>query len=165
LALTSGENYTAAALPYEGGANAVIVLPDQGRFDDVAAALTVAGLHIVADAEPVGMGALGLPKFTSDSCVQELTPALQSAGVKQLFTQTPHWPMFGSDATRAVDFVKHRVVVAVNEPGTEAAAATAVGGLGGDGPQLTFIVDRPFLTAILDADGAVLFLAQVTDPR
>ena len=165
LALTSGEGYTAAALPYEGGATAVVVLPDQGRFDDVAAALTVADLRRSADADPVGTGALGLPKFTSDSGVQELSPALQSAGVEQLFTQTPDWPMFGNGVDLAVDFVNHRVVVAVNELGTEAAAATAVGGLGGDDPELSFIVDRPFLMAILDADGAVLFLGQVTDPR
>ena len=81
LALTSGENYTAAALPYEGGANGVIVLLDRRRFDDVAAALTVADLRSAADAEPAGMGAPGLPKFTSDSGLQELNPALQSAGM------------------------------------------------------------------------------------
>jgi serine protease inhibitor len=30
---------------------------------------------------------------------------------------------------------------------------------------LSFVVDRPFRMEILDADDAVLFLGQVTDPR
>ena len=69
------------------------------------------------------------------------------------------------DPPHSIAFVKHRVVVAVNELGTEAAAATAVGGIGGMGPERSFIVNRPFVMAILDADDAVLFIGQVTDPR
>ncbi len=106
-----------------------------------------------------------LPKFTSDSGIQELIPALQSMGVSRMFTGTPDWPMFDNGDRHSVRFINHRVVVAVNELGTEAAAATAVGGIGGAGPDFTFVVDRPFLMAILDADDSVLFLGQVTDPR
>ena len=164
LALSSGDGYNAAAVPYEGGAQAVFVVPERGRFDEVVAALSPADLRGFAEAAPGESGAFVLPKFTSDSGVQELTLALRSAGVQQLFTATPDWPMFRNGDEHRVSFVQHRVVVAVNELGTEAAAATAVGGIGG-GPGLSFIVDRPFLMAILDADGAVLFVGQITDPR
>lgn len=166
LAVTAGDGYSAAMLPYEGGAKAVIVLPDEGRFEDVAAGLTVATLTDAAAAE-VGEESywVDLPKFTSDTGIQELVPALQSVGVRQMFVSTPDWPMFGNEDEHAISFVNHRVVVAVNELGTEAAAATAVGGIGGAGPEFAFRVNRPFLMAILDADDAVLFLGQVTDPR
>ena len=166
LAVIEADGYAAAVLPYEGGAKAVIVLPDPGRFEAVAADLTAADLRELAAAD---IGArpfeLSLPKFTSDSGIQELTPALQSAGVSRLFTWTPDWPMFDNADRHTIAFVKHRVVVEVNELGTEAAAATAIGGVGSALPLNTFVVNRPFVMAILDADDAVLFLGQVTDPR
>ncbi len=165
LQLTPGEGYTAAALPYVGGATAVFVLPDEGRFEEVVAALTAADFDRFAASPAVGTGEFALPKFTSDSGIQELIPALRSAGVEGLFTLTPDWPMFGNSDSHAIDFVKHRVVVAVTELGTEAAAATAAGGIGGIGPVRSFVLNRPFVMAILDADDAVLFLGQITDPR
>jgi serine protease inhibitor len=165
LAVATGDGFRAAVLPYEGGAQAVIVLPDEGRFDEVVAGLTASTLATLsttpADEQ---FYAFRLPKFTTDSGMQELVPALRSLGVQQVFEGTPNWPMFGNSDDHSIAFVKHRVVVAVNELGTEAAAATAVGGIGG-GPEYTFDVDRPFAMAILDADDAVLFVGQVTDPR
>ncbi len=166
LAVTEADGYAAAVLPYVGGATAVIVLPDQGRFDEVAVGLTAADLRTLAGADAAEHTyEVSLPKFTSDSGILELIPALESIGVSRLFTPTPGWPMFGNGDPLRVDFVKHRVVVAVNELGTEAAAATAVGGIGGAVSEHTFLVERPFIMAILDADDTVLFLGQVTDPR
>lgn len=166
LAVTEADGYSAAVLPYEGGAKAVIVLPDQGRFDEVAAGLTATELRSLAGAELAEETYwLGLPKFTSDSGILELVPALQAMGVSQLFAGTADWPMFDNGDLHSVLFVKHRVVVAVNELGTEAAAATAVGGLGSSGPVNEFIVNRPFVMAILDADDTVLFVGQIVDPR
>ena len=166
LAVTEADGYAAAVLPYVGGATAVIVLPDQGRFDEVAAGLTATELRSLAGAELAEETYwLGLPKFTSDSGILELVPALQAMGVSQLFAGTADWPMFDNGDLHSVLFVKHRVVVAVNELGTEAAAATAVGGLGSSGPVNEFVVNRPFVMAILDADDTVLFVGQIVDPR
>ena len=59
--------------------------------------------------------------------------------------------------------------MAVDEQGTEAAAATAVIGIATGAPDPTepvrFIADRPFLIAIVDlATDAVVFLGRVVDP-
>ena len=64
-------------------------------------------------------------------------------------------------------FVQHQAFVQVNEAGTEAAAATAVGGAkanGGGGPRL-FRADHPFVFLIRDvSSGAILFLGRLHDP-
>ena len=62
-----------------------------------------------------------------------------------------------------------RVALDVDEKGTEAAAATAVGMDSGGGPsalkQHAVRLDRPFLFALRDTDtGAVLFMGRVVDP-
>lgn len=63
----------------------------------------------------------------------------------------------------------HQGFVAVDEAGTEAAAATAVvfGDAGAPpAPELTLSVDRPFLFVIRDnATAEILFMGRVTDPR
>ncbi|MEM7608982.1 MAG: serpin family protein, partial [Myxococcota bacterium] len=65
--------------------------------------------------------------------------------------------------------VFHKAFVAVDEVGTEAAAATAVvmGRAGSrPAPPEPFNVDRPFLFYIRDVEsGAVLLLGRVVDPR
>jgi serpin B len=63
--------------------------------------------------------------------------------------------------------VIHEAFIAVDEDGTEAAAATAVVVGRTSAPQdvVELTVDRPFLFAIRDNDtGAILFLGRVVDP-
>jgi serpin B len=66
-----------------------------------------------------------------------------------------------------VSAVVHKAFVAVNEAGTEAAAATAVSMMGGGAPHPMpmFRADHPFLFLIRDnSSGSILFLGRVTDP-
>ena len=59
----------------------------------------------------------------------------------------------------------HKAVVEVNEEGTEAAAATAVGMRTTSMPPM-FEVNRPFLFLIREhATGTILFIGRVTNPR
>jgi len=63
----------------------------------------------------------------------------------------------------------HQADIDVDEKGTEAAAATAVGVDTGGGPsalkEITFRLDRPFLFLLRDVDtGAILFMGRVVDP-
>jgi serpin B len=71
--------------------------------------------------------------------------------------ETPQW---------LIDVV-HKAYVDVNEQGTEAAAATAVGMAGGIPPEPPkFIADHPFVFLIRDnLSGAILFFGRVVDPR
>ncbi len=60
--------------------------------------------------------------------------------------------------------VKHKTFVDVNEEGTEAAAATAVG-IGFTSVPQPIVVDRPFLFAIRETlSGTILFLGMITNP-
>ncbi len=70
-----------------------------------------------------------------------------------------------------ISAVIHQANIDVDEKGTEAAAATAVGmstgGCGASGPDkvITLRLDRPFLYLVRDLEtGAVLFMGHVTDP-
>jgi serpin B len=62
--------------------------------------------------------------------------------------------------------VVHQAFVAVDEKGTEAAAATAViVGETSAPPPATLTIDRPFIFAIIDRPtGATLFIGRVLDP-
>jgi serpin B len=71
-----------------------------------------------------------------------------------------------AEGMEPIAFVFHDVAIAIDEKGTEAAAATAVvfGDDGGDEPEpvATMVVDRTFYLAIRDREfGAVLFFARI----
>jgi serpin B len=68
-----------------------------------------------------------------------------------------------------ISSVIHQANIDVDEKGTEAAAATAVGVDVGGGPsplkEITFRLNRPFLFLLRDVDtGAILFMGRVVDP-
>jgi serpin B len=58
----------------------------------------------------------------------------------------------------------HKAFVAVNEKGTEAAAATA-GAMIESAPNVTLTIDRPFIFVIRDLpSGQILFVGRVLNP-
>ncbi len=64
--------------------------------------------------------------------------------------------------------VLHKAYIAVDEQGTEAAAATGVvvGTLAMPAGSVTVHVDHPFLFLITDrSSGTILFMGKVVDPR
>ena len=68
-----------------------------------------------------------------------------------------------------ISAVIHQANIDVDEQGTEAAAATAVGMDTGGGPSaldnVTIRFDRPFLFFVRDVKtGAILFMGRVVDP-
>ena len=77
----------------------------------------------------------------------------------------------GIDGTRElfIGDVVHQAIIEVDEEGTEAAAATAIGMRAGSAmptaPPRSFIADRPFAFFLQDArTGVVLFMGRVADP-
>ena len=111
-------------------------------------------------------GRIVLPRFTLE-CGASLNKALSALGMAVAFD--PH----RADLSRMtegvwIDKVDHETVVRVNEEGTKAAAATAVGmagGVGGGEKPFEMIVNRPFLCAIWDRETKTpLFLGAVVDP-
>jgi serpin B len=116
-------------------------------------------------------GTVVLPRFRLE-CDLSLVPALRAIGLADLFS-TDACNLSGAfldDDPVFVNTVHHRAVVEVNEEGTEAAAATAMGYLRGlpHGSALEpfrMIVDRPFLFLICDNNtGTLLFSGAIYDP-
>ncbi len=70
------------------------------------------------------------------------------------------------DRELAIEYVKHKSFVEVNEEGTEAAAATVVAIFESALPdELYFVADEPFIFAIREKNtGAVVFIGKMMDP-
>jgi serpin B len=164
----SGSGWSAAALGYAGGATSmVVVVPDAGTFDAFEQGLTAGGLTaILAPAQPPPSGIVTLPRFAF-STPSPLSEVLTALGMTDAFDAS-RADFSGLDGLRdlSVEDVIHKAVIAVDEKGTTAAAATGVSvGTAAIflGPVL--IVDRPFLFFIRhDPTGAILFQGRVVDP-
>lgn len=165
--LRAGPGWRAVTLPYAGRRAAMtIVLPDPGRFAAVEqqavrdgfAAFTRGGRHATLD--------LTLPRWTFRTTAS-LVASLQSLGMRTVFTDAADLtPMTEEHLRLTVADVLHQAFVAVDEEGTEAAAATAVVVEATAAPMTEeFRVDRPFLFTIHDTEhGTPLFVGRVTDP-
>lgn len=172
---------TVVALDYLGRElRCLILLPDEGRaVDAAAAALTPADFtrwkKLAGDIPPTRI-VLHLPRFRIEGATLPLGLALRQLGMKSAFDEPLGNANFDRMARRRPDdYLKisevfHQTFIALDEEGTEAAAATAVMSFAGSAvnPQkpIEVRVDRPFLFAIQHrASGACLFLGRITDPR
>ena len=171
FAYAQGDGYQAVELPYRGKDEAtvelfmVILLPQAGRFEEVAGSLDAQNVQaILADLQPQAVE-LALPKFSFEASFN-LNDPLGALGMPIAFTGSANFS--GMDGTRDlfISDVVHKAFVAVDEAGTEAAAATAViiGRTSVETP-VEMTVNRPFVFLILDKPtGAILFLGQVVNP-
>jgi serpin B len=166
--MTRGKGWRAARLPYAGRRLAMtLVLPDPGRLRQVEQQVTSGGLAQVLAAGPEVMLDVRLPRLTFRS-QSELKGALQQLGMRTAFDayMADFRPMTVEDLDLYVSAVPHEAFVAVDEDGTEAAAATAVV-ISTLSASVTepFHVDRPFLFVIHDVKhGTPQFLGRVEDP-
>jgi serpin B len=167
-ALTQGDGWRAARLPYAGRTLAMtLVLPDPGRMGDVESSLASGGWAELLLAGRPTMLDIQLPKWTFRTQAP-LAGVLQQLGMQTAFDPdaADFRPMTEEDLDLHVSAVLHEGFIAVDEEGTEAAAATAMEMSTTSAPVTEpFHVDRPFLFAIHDVDyGTPLFLGRVDDP-
>ena len=164
---SEGANYQATELPYDGRElSMIVILPRAGAFADFEQSFDSRILKTIVDGLTSREVALTMPKFgfeTSMSLKQNLT----ALGMGNAFTDSADFSgMDGARDLRIQDVI-HKAYVAVDEDGTEAAAASAVivgtTALPSDTAEMK--VDRPFLFLIRDnPTGTVLFLGRVSDP-
>lgn len=170
-AYAEGDGYQALALEYkETAARMILLVPDAGRYDDFEASLDQERFEeIVAGLESTDVDLI-MPKFEFESDF-ELSEKLEAMGMSAPFD--PGGADFSGMSAEAgrdlyISAVIHKAFVAVDEEGTEAAAATAVIVATESEPAppaVSLIIDRPFLFAIQDAEtGALLFFGRVLDP-
>jgi serpin B len=167
--LAHAPGVTVLDLPYGGGPfTMTIVVPSHPTgLDSLVATLTedawnawTAALHS-ADAD------VSLPKFRF-SYDASLPPMLSALGMPHAFCESGGpWDFTRMHAAGdvCITTVRHKAFVDVNEEGTEAAAATAVG-VGPTSAPPRVDVDRPFLFAIREnLSGTILFLGRVMRPQ
>jgi serpin B len=174
------DGFTAVAVPYSGGElQFVVLVPDE-----------VSGLQALEKKLSAEMLAqcvklerhdvdLYMPKFKFEPPTIALAAALKALGMDSAFDQPRGSANFDRIAPRKpndylyISDVFHKTFIAVDEKGTEAAAATAVTMMMATAmapqptpPPIVVKVDRPFVYAIQHVpSGVCLFLGRVTDPR
>jgi serpin B len=162
----SSADYEVVGLPYEGGAlSLVIVLPQPGHYDAVRALLGQnAWSDLLSDLASTEV-TVSLPKLTYQGASFSIKGGLQALGMTSAF-QGADFSGITSDQPLEVEDVVQQDYLAIDENGTEAAAATGVSvGTNIATPSpLSVVVDRPYFLFIRDASGLLLFAAQINDP-
>jgi serpin B len=170
----TGENCQVARLPYGRDKIAMyIFLPNPGvSIDSFVANLNqTVNDEYINNLTPTNNLVVELPKFKVEYGVKRLNNALQQLGMNIAFD--PNNANFSGiaspkNANLYISFVDHEAIIEVNEEGTVAAAATAVG-IGTatslhDQPP-SFIVNRPFFFEIRDdRSGSILFMGKIFNP-
>ncbi len=161
------DGHQIAELPYAGHDVSMMLILPKDDLKSFEANLTPQTLDRLIDKLDSENGLLTFPKFSYPS-ESDLEPALLSLGITDAFDQgqadfsgiTGARDLFVSD-------VFHKAFIAVDEQGTEAAAATAavmgVRSMPMAGFQMN--LNRPFLYLIYDRPtSSILFIGRLTDP-
>ena len=161
-------------MSYEGGkAQMIVLLPDQERFDEIEGLLGIGMMDNVLRTSAWTNLKLFMPRFEFKSSL-DLADTLKKMGMQDAFVErkadftgiagNPLHPL-------NIDEVFHKAFVAVDEMGTEAAAATvvatgeAVAALVPTKAPIVVRIDRPFIFIIRDTvHDTVLFVGRVLDP-
>jgi serpin B len=161
-----GDGYQAVALPYlSPTVKMLLILPSEGTFDDFVNGLDDAAFTSIRASLRESTVTLALPKFQFES-ENKLKGALTSLGMPSAFGNADFSGIAGGIEQLYIDEVYHKAFVAVDEEGTEAAAATAVVVTRESAkPLANLSLDRPFVFAVYDEPtGELLFLGSLADP-
>jgi serpin B len=168
LAYLRGDGYQTVLLPYRDIGLAMAVLLPDGPVAALRPKLAAAGLGGLLAGTSRQRIALSLPRFRLETAFG-LIPVLRRLGVTEAFGSRADFSGITDAEPLRINAVAHKAYIDVDEQGTEAAAATAVGitaMAAFQPPPVTMVVDRPFLFAIIDtATWLPLFLGQVSRPR
>ena len=174
------EGYSVVTLPYLGNElQFVLLVPD--KKDGLATLQKSLTSNALTDCAHLKRREviLHMPKFKLEPATMPLASTLNSLGLRTAFDQPQGSANFDRMAPRKpndylyVGNVFHKTWLALDEHGTEAAAATIVmieyaGAMppSKEPPPIEVRADRPFMFAIQHVrSGACLFLGRVTDPR
>lgn len=164
-----GDGYAVAELPYAGeSAVMTLLVPDEGRFEEIEAQIDGAMFNeALANLAPADV-TLRMPKFEFESPFN-LSDALIEMGMPLAFDENrADFSGMTDQQDLYIGNVIHKAFVAVDEKGTEAAAATAVVMEGATAmmPENVLTINRPFLFFIRDVEtGQILFIGRVLNPE
>ena len=160
--------YQMIELPYVSRNVAMlVVLPPAGPLLTALQRLDTALFDQLREKLARHLVTLQLPKWSFESA-RQLKEPLRALGMVKAFEpgSADLSGMDGQPGQLYIDEVYHKAFVAVDEQGTEAAAATAVVIREVSAPpHVELRVDRPFMFFLFDQPtGQILFLGHVTDP-
>jgi serpin B len=162
-----GEGYQAVELPYLSPAvRMLLILPAEGELAGFSERLDDAVLSEVIGELREHEVTLALPRFSFESETRLKAP-LQALGMSLPFEGDADFSAIaGGIEPLWIDEAYHKAFVAVDEKGTEAAAATAVViSTESAKPLASITFDHPFVFCIYDQPtGQILFLGQLADP-
>jgi serpin B len=162
----AGEGYQIVELPYDGGQlSMVILLPDTGTLDAFTGQLDAEFMdeNLRVAYRQVN---LAMPRFEFESEFI-LADTLARMGMEEAFTEQADFSGMTGNQELYITDILHKAFVAVDEEGTEAAAATAVivGETAMPDQPISVTVDHPFLFVIRDIEtGTILFVGRVMNP-
>ncbi|MCU0426410.1 MAG: serpin family protein [Candidatus Kapabacteria bacterium] len=161
-------------LPYSNGQfTMTILLPNDGeRLNSVIASLTPATFTQALQNLSSTATLIALPKFTMETRYEERQTQpreLHALGMGLAFTPAADFSaMYRPPLRAAISFVIHKTFLQVDERGTEAAAATAVGIELTSAPAQPRIIrfDRPFAFFIREkSSNMILFAGTLYEPK
>jgi len=164
----STATYDAVELPYVGNVSMDIVMPKQGTLSAFESTLSGDAFQTIVSSLKADTGVVSIPKFSYHGDTISLKTLLGGLGMVTAFTKAADFsPMAPSDKIMIGD-VLHKAFLSVDENGTEAAAATAVIGVGTAarlGTPPSIVVDHSFLFTLRDRPtGTILFAGRINDP-
>jgi serpin B len=170
LPYLAGKGFQAVELPYIGEETSMlIIVPEQDHLAAIESSLDAAQLEQILQQTQDVEVQLYLPKFEY-STEYPLADFLAEMGMPDAFCGGEvDFSGMDEQGNLCISQVFHKAFVAVDEKGTEAAAASAVvmeaSAIMGDQP-VVLNVDRPFIFLILHKpSNSILFMGRVLDPR
>jgi len=164
---TEEEEYQAVELRYDGGElSMVILLPEAGQFEAFEETLNAQQVDSIITGLKSTEVALTMPQFEFESEFS-LKDTLAWMGMPVAFSSAADFSGMTGKPELFISDVVHKAFVAVDEAGTEAAAATAVimDLTAVPEPPVEVTLDHPFIFLIRDIEtGAVLFVGRVMNP-
>ncbi|MDY6938400.1 MAG: serpin family protein [Cyanobacteriota bacterium] len=167
------ETFQAVSLPYGNGQfSFYIFLPKAGiELTDFVGNLNDTNWETWIDEFSQQPGSIQIPKFELEYEIT-LNDTLKALGMDVAFdrTRADFSAMRTPPPGLAIDRVKHKTFVEVNETGTEAAASTSVGAVTTSAPAFqepfSMVVDRPFFCAIREnRTQTIVFMGSIVDPQ
>jgi serpin B len=146
----------------------VLFIPKSGWFNAFESSLTENKVDNILAGLSSANVSLTMPKFTFEFSLG-LNEVLARMGMSDAFNPTAA-DFSGMDGSRDlfISDVFHKAFIAVDEKGTEAAAATAVvvGATAMPDPPVEVTADRPFIFIIRDLETkTILFMGRVLNPE
>ena len=162
---TKGSGYQAVELPYSGNQVAMdIIMPDAGNFTKFESGMTADSISGIIGNLQNGSLSLTMPKFNFDSSFS-LNDALSALGMPISFSDQADFSGMTGNKDLTIADVVHKAFVAVDEQGTEAAAATGVVMSATAMMQNSLTINQPFIFVIRDMQtGSILFVGRVMNP-